>query len=369
MAEEKIEDVLREIENSWLLKKLSAVKEIDAKSARDKSKKIEEAWVTFFDELTPVKLRFSHGETEKFSFDALAELSQPAIEKMIKAWLRSNLSTDLRKRIEAIDRWMFAALSRLPQKILEESVTLRKESGAVHRKIVEKTREGKQVTVSGFLDGLADAYLEHSSDWEGLRLFGLMLAKIASLRQQGADLLQRAATGPLGEKIAPIEGKIDEAARSIEDAKGRIIVWAILIMGIFAVVLGLIVALVPAAVRMGGASIPVVMAGLAIVVAGVILLLFYLFGRKDGAKPRHGLTAGLIMTACLLVSWLAVTIWLSIAYPDVLTPPPDPHRVDTTFVIKTDTLTETKVDTVEILDTVQVREEKDSRIFLNRGGR
>ena len=369
MTEEKIEDILREIADSWLLKKLKAIQEIDDRDTKDRSRKVRDAWVTFFDELTPAKLTFKYGETRKFSFDAVAELSQPAIESMITLWLGSNLSVDLRKRITAIDGWMFAALSRLPRKTLEESVILRKDAEVVHRKIVTKTAEGRQITISGFLDSLADAYIEQSRDWDIMRYFGAMLLKISTLRQRGADLTESAAAGPLEQKIAPVNDRIEEASRSIEEAKNKVTVWAILILGIFAVVLGFIVALVPASVRMGGASIPIVMAGLAIVVAGVILLLFYLFGTRNKNKPLHGLTAALITVACLLVGWLVLTVWLSIAHPFVLKPPPDPHRVDTLYLIRTDTLTETKVDTVEILDTVRIREEEDSRLYYDRGGR
>ena len=130
---------------------------------------------------------------------------------------------------------------------------------------------------------------------------------------------------------------------------------------------------IDASIRMPGSKSithrALITAGLAIVAAGVVLLLYFLFGRSPGDKPRRGLTAGLITAAGLLIAWLVLTVWLSISHPQVLSPPPDPHRIDTLHIIRTDTIIETKLDTVEILDTVRVGDEDGGRLFFDRGGR
>lgn len=102
------------------------------------------------------------------------------------------------------------------------------------------------------------------------------------------------------------------------------------IIGIFAAIIAFVVTMVPTAVRLGGASIPIALAGLAIVTVGIILVLAMIFGKRE--KAGAGLIAGVSITGVLFVGWLLLTVGLAFAKPNILAPRPDPVRVDTLYI-------------------------------------
>jgi len=118
----------------------------------------------------------------------------------------------------------------------------------------------------------------------------------------------------LGKIVSQTEGKIDERIKEQERNSIRNFVQ---IIGIFAAIIAFIVTIVPTAVRLGGASIPVALAGLAIVTAGIILLLAMIFGNPE-EKHRKRLNVGFWVAVGLLVIWLGFTAWLAIKHPNTL---------------------------------------------------
>ncbi|GEM_PF-4562988 len=152
----------------------------------------------------------------------------------------------------------------------------------------------------------------------------------------------------LGTKIKEIEQKLKEESKELKekveeakDAENRMTRNFVQIIGIFAAIIAFVVTMVPAAARLGGASIPVALAGLAIVTSGIILLLSMIFGKRENKKASKGLIIGIVTCLALFIIWLFATSWLAIKHPDTLRPPPNAARIDTMYINRIDTVQKT----------------------------
>jgi len=109
--------------------------------------------------------------------------------------------------------------------------------------------------------------------------------------------------------ITTLKKETDEKIKSSERN-------SIQIIGIFAAIIAFIVTIVPTAVRLGGASVPIALAGLAIVTAGIIILLAMIFGREG--KRKSGLITGIIIIGVLFLAWIILAVWAAVYYPGIL---------------------------------------------------
>ncbi|MBN2380966.1 hypothetical protein JXM67_14305 [candidate division WOR-3 bacterium] len=145
------------------------------------------------------------------------------------------------------------------------------------------------------------------------------------------------------------KGEIDKKEKGFDDKVKNVEARFIQIIGIFAAIIAFIVTIVPTAVRLGGASVPIALAGLAIVTVGIILVLAMVFGREEKKDIRQALRKGFYWTLGAFGLWLVVTVGLVFLKLDALRPPPDPNRVDT--VLQYDTLL--RIDSVFVVDTTK----------------
>ncbi|TKJ44018.1 hypothetical protein CEE36_02550 [candidate division TA06 bacterium B3_TA06] len=150
--------------------------------------------------------------------------------------------------------------------------------------------------------------------------------------------LEKEVIKPLESRFEKVKKETEELDKKVEIAKDneqRMTRNFVQIIGIFAAIIAFIVTIVPTAVRMGGASIPVALAGLAIVTTGIIILLSMIFGRDD---RRENLKRGFWVAIGAFAVWFAITIALLFITPESLRPPPDASRVDTIYQSRVDTV-------------------------------
>ncbi len=148
------------------------------------------------------------------------------------------------------------------------------------------------------------------------------------------------------EEFNILDKRVKKSEEELKTTEQRSIRNFVQIIGIFAAIIAFIVTIVPTAVRLGGASIPIALAGLAIVTAGIIVLLAMIFGKEE---EREKLKKGFWGAIGAFGAWLILTLILAFAQPNVLRPPPDPNRVDTTLQI--DTIY--RIDSVYVVDTTR----------------
>jgi hypothetical protein len=139
------------------------------------------------------------------------------------------------------------------------------------------------------------------------------------------------------EEFSKLDKRVKKSEEELKTTEQRSIRNFVQVIGIFAAIIAFIVTIVPTAVRLGGASIPVALAGLAIVTAGIIILLAMIFGREEKEERRRALRKGFWGAIGAFGAWLILTLILAFAQPNVLRPPPDPVRVDTLYIDTVDT--------------------------------
>jgi len=169
--------------------------------------------------------------------------------------------------------------------------------------------------------------LRNESESQSKKLYDEQDDKIKEIRNETGVLIADAKT----ELKTYAEERMTEISKdTAQETERRAIRNFVQIIGIFAAIIAFIVTIVPTAVRLGGASVPIALAGLAIVTVGIILVLATIFGKKE--KPSGGLIAGICVTGALFVGWLLLTLGLAFVKPNVLAPPPVPERIDTLYI-------------------------------------
>lgn len=163
--------------------------------------------------------------------------------------------------------------------------------------------------IAGILERLGDETKKYVRNWATT-----IKARIQTLNLK--EELEEKTLKPFKEFIKKSEQEIAELKRATDEKLRTSERHSIQIIGIFAAIIAFIVTIVPTAVRLGGASIPIALAGLAIVTAGIIILLAMIFGRRE--KTSCWLIAGLIITIVLFLAWITGTVLAAIHYPNIL---------------------------------------------------
>ncbi len=166
-------------------------------------------------------------------------------------------------------------------------------------------------------------YQNKIEDSERLIFEKVMEAKTKTHELEGEILKTKEET----EKL--VTGAKALADTNLKETENRSFRTSVQVIGIFVAVVAFIGGVVPAAIRLGGASIPIIGTGLAIVLAGFLFLIAVVFGDDSRIKRFRG---WLIGSGIALFVWLVISIGASILKRDIVAPPPDAARVDTHYI-------------------------------------
>jgi|GEM_PF-4036389 len=129
-----------------------------------------------------------------------------------------------------------------------------------------------------------------------------------------------AKVGEVDGRMGGLEKTYSNLDKSVRETESRSLRNFVQILGIFAAIIAFVVAAIVAAIRLGGASIPIIGTGLAVVLTLFLFLLAYLF-RDNTKKEAESIKRWLITSVALVFVWLILSIAATVIWPGIVAPP------------------------------------------------